>query len=414
VTSIATRHGFISVNTIALTVAKNRRSNASLWTRYCYVAAVSLESRAESGARMSIEADSRCDFSFGAAMTAAQGVSGSTALSGVSEFAPTQACRAVAATSPSLDSSIGVVVCIPSFRRPQHLRLTLESLVNQRTDRRFAVVIVENDASRCEGVPVAAGFLRAGKLAGLCVVEPRQGNCHAINAAFETALATFPRATNFLMIDDDEIATTDWLELMLRAVEATGADVIGGPVFPNFDDEREQRFRRHPAFYPAYEVSGPVPVIYGCGNCLITRAVFARLGDPAFDLRFNFLGGGDYDFFTRCRRAGFRFYWAAEAVIIETVPNSRTNIGWLARRGLRIGAINYHIQRKAARTVWSRTKLIVRTFGLLPFSLFRAGRLVFSEHRAILAMHPMTVAVGSVLATVGIEPQPYEASKIGS
>jgi hypothetical protein len=27
-------------------------------------------------------------------------------------------------------------------------------------------------------------------------------------------------------------------------------------------------------------------------------------------------------------------------------------------------------------------------------------------------MHPMTVAIGSVLAAVGIEPQPYKASKI--
>ena len=114
------------------------------------------------------------------------------------------------------------MVCIPSFRRPQHLRLTLKSLARQRTDRRFAVVIVENDASACGSVPVAAEFLASGKFQGLCVVEPKQGNCHAINAAFETALATFPAATNFLMIDDDEIASPDWLELMLRAAEANG------------------------------------------------------------------------------------------------------------------------------------------------------------------------------------------------
>jgi hypothetical protein len=29
-------------------------------------------------------------------------------------------------------------------------------------------------------------------------------------------------------------------------------------------------------------------------------------------------------------------------------------------------------------------------------------------------MHPMTVAVGSALAVLGIEPQPYAASKIVS
>src|SRR6202035_4018581 len=105
--------------------------------------------------------------------------------------------RALAAISGSLDSSIGTVVCIPCFRRPQHLRLTLESLADQRTDRRFAVVIVENDASACQSVPVATEFLASRKFPGLCVVEPRQGNCHAINAAFETALTTFPSASHF-------------------------------------------------------------------------------------------------------------------------------------------------------------------------------------------------------------------------
>src|ERR1700710_1697731 len=104
----------------------------------------------------------------------------------------TETLLAVAAISPTLDPSIGIVVCIPSFRRPQHLRLTLESLVRQRTSRRFAVVVVDNDAAERASAPVAVEFLEAGKLQGLCLVEPRQGNCHAINAAFETALAVFP------------------------------------------------------------------------------------------------------------------------------------------------------------------------------------------------------------------------------
>src|SRR4051812_21095735 len=119
--------------------------------------------------------------------------------------------RALVAMSPALDTSIEIVVCIPCFRRPQHLQQTLESLANQRTGRRFAVVMVENDTLKSESVPVAAQFLASGKFPGLCVVEPRQGNCRAINAAFETALATFPKATSFLMIDDDEIASVDWL-----------------------------------------------------------------------------------------------------------------------------------------------------------------------------------------------------------
>src|SRR5258705_517723 len=249
------------------------------------------------------------------------------------------ALRALVAVSPRLDPTIEIVACIPCFRRPQYLRRTLESLGAQRTHRRFAVVMVENDASRSESVPVAAESLASGKFVGLCVIEPRQGNCHAINAAFETALQMFPAAASLLMIDDDEIASPDWLEQMVRTASATGADIVGGPVFPEFEDERKRGLRRHPAFAPAYDASGPVPVIYGCGNCLIRRSVFTRLGMPAFDLRFNFLGGGDTDFFYRCMRLGLRFHWVAEAVISETVPQSRTSLKWLVTGDLQIGDV---------------------------------------------------------------------------
>jgi GT2 family glycosyltransferase len=319
--------------------------------------------------------------------------------------------RAVVATSPALDQTIKVVVCVPCFRRPDHLRKTLQSLADQVTSRRFAVVMVENDASACASVPVVGEFLRDGKLAGLCVVEPQQGNCRAINAAFETALETFPNADDFLMIDDDEIAAPDWLELMLRAAERTEAGVIGGPVLQRFDDEAGRGLERHPAFRPAYHASGPVPIIYGCGNCLIKRTVFERLGSPAFDLRFNFLGGGDVDFFTRARRQGVKFHWLAEAVITETVPAARTRPGWIALRGLRIGAINYLVQRKAAQTPWLRVRLAAKVLALLPLSLIRAGRLALTEHKALIALHPVIVAAGGLLAAIGVEPQPYKASK---
>jgi GT2 family glycosyltransferase len=154
-----------------------------------------------------------------------------------------------------------------------------------------------------------------------------------------------------------------------------------------------------------------VPVIYGCGNCLITRPVFTRLANPVFDLRFNFLGGGDTDFFMRCRQAGMKFHWVAEAVITETVPRSRSNPGWLALRGLRIGAINYHVEFKAAQTTRSRVRVMAKMLARLPLSLFRAARLILTEE-AVIALHPMAVAAGSALAAIGIEPQQYKASKI--
>lgn len=321
--------------------------------------------------------------------------------------------REIAASSRVIDLSVGIVVCIPCFRRPQHLRQTLDSLVNQRTPRSFAVVMVENDAVGRASAPVAAEYLADGRLQGVCLVEKRQGNCQAINAAFETAQALFPAATRFLMIDDDEIASPDWLELMVRTAEATGADIVGGPVVPVFEDDSKPWLTRHPVFCPAYDYSGAVPLIYGCGNCLITRAAFDRFDKPAFDLRYNFLGGGDCDFFVRCRDIGMTFHWTAEALITETVPRSRTSLGWIAKRGLRIGAINYRVQVKAAQGTGARARVFAQMLGRIPVSLVRSARLLATS-KTVVAMHPALVAVGSMLAAFGFAPKPYEASKIVS
>ena len=69
----------------------------------------------------------------------------------------------------------------------------------------------------------------------------------------------------------------------------------------------------------------------------------------------------------------------------------------LALRGLRIGAINYHVEFKAAQTMRSRVKVLARMLGKLPWSLFRAARLLLTED-AVIALHPVAVAAGSALA----------------
>ena len=107
------------------------------------------------------------------------------------------------------------------------------------------------------------------------------------------------------------------------------------------------------------------------------------------------------------------FHWTAEAVITETVPLSRSNLGWIAKRGLRIGAINYRVQYKAAGGAMARARVFAQMVGRLPLSLVRAARLLPTA-KAVVAMHPVMVAVGSVLAAFGFDPKPYEASKIVS
>jgi glycosyltransferase involved in cell wall biosynthesis len=311
------------------------------------------------------------------------------------------------APNTAVGQMVEAVVCVPTFRRPGMLKKTLESLASQRTQTDFAVVVVENDYVKREGEPVANAFFEASLLEGFCVLEERQGNCHAINRAFREARDRFPNATYFLMIDDDEYAEPDWLALMIAAARDHQADVVGGPVFSEFPPGTPGPLLRHPVYWPAYAKTGFVPMIYGSGNCLISRRAFLEVGDPDFDARFNHLGGGDTDFFTRCRAAGLTAYWQDNARVFETVPRERLQPAWIIRRGLRIGAINFHIERAASATLSGRARVIAKTIGLVPVCLWRSLKLAAQGKPALVVVHPSVIALGRILAWFGGAPEQY-------
>lgn len=303
------------------------------------------------------------------------------------------------------------VVVVPTFRRPAMLADTLASLAGQRATG-FAVVVVENDAAAREGLAVARQWFAGGALSGIAVLEPAQGNVHAINAGFAEALATFPAAEHILMIDDDEIASPGWLEEMVAAAEREDVDLVGGPVVPRFRDEAPPALARHPVFWPSHDRTGPVPMIYGTGNCLMRRRVFDRLGHRPLDPRFNFLGGGDMDFFTRCRRAGLRSFWAQEALITETVPADRARVSWVLRRGMRIGSINRAVDLKHATGAAGRARIYAKDVAIVPLALLRAAFALVRTRNLVVAAHPLAVSAGRLAAWAGIEQQPYRAGNV--
>lgn len=299
------------------------------------------------------------------------------------------------------------VIVVPTFRRPEMLRATLNGLARQEAGFPFAILVVENDAEGLAGQNVAFDVFARERLNGVTIVEPRQGNVEAINAGFTAALERFPRTQFILMMDDDEVASPHWLARMVGAAERSGAGIVGGPVVPEFETEIGSGMRAHPVFWPIKAPTGPLPMIYGSGNCLIRRSVFARLGLPAFDVAFNFLGGGDTDFFTRARRAGVSFYWQADALITETVPAARTQPRWVLQRGLRIGAINRRIDRK------SKAGFIVlaKDLAILAISPFRFLRILAISRSALQAAHPINVALGRLLSIGGVETSQYRAGR---
>lgn len=311
--------------------------------------------------------------------------------------------------TPGLDvCAIEAVVCIPTFRRPDMLRTTLNSLIDQKTQVNFAIVLIDNDSALSAAIPVAEQYF-ATKLDGLAAIEHKQGNCHAINRAFTLARETFPNAAYFLMIDDDEIASPHWLDTMVLTAKTSGADIVGGPVNPTFGEDAPKITRNHPVFWPGYSQTGPIPLVYGSGNCLITRHTFKTLQSPDFDIRFNFLGGGDTEFFTRCKNAGLKSYWVQDAEITETVPAARANPTWILKRGLRIGAVNFELDRRYMTPQWAGAAPHLKNMALIPVSMLRAAQILAKRRNWLEAMHPIMVALGRILGSFKLETQQYRA-----
>ena len=233
--------------------------------------------------------------------------------------------------------SCSVLIGIPSFRRPDGLGKLLDSLAQQTNvdQQSITVFVADNDpqlrdASRICSV-IAPHFRWA--LRSAVVEEP------GVAAARNRILAEARRCGQDLiaMLDDDQIATPGWLSQLLSMQQMTGADAVGGPVSYRFPVQPSRAVRRWGYFNPRPQDAGPVSLLSGAGNVLLTCAGLKRLHWPHFDVRFGTSGGEDAEFFMRLAAKGFRFAWAPKAIVHEEVAADRLSGKALISRAYRTG-----------------------------------------------------------------------------
>lgn len=322
---------------------------------------------------------------------------------------PIDGTVSIVARSPDLDTgAVEIVVTVPTFRRPEQVLETLDSIRRQRTARIFAIVLIENDAGGRHGVMAAAPLFERGELAGLVIVAHDRGNCSAYNAGWLTAITHFANLKHVAVIDDDEIADPDWLERLCETAEKFGADIVAGPQVPVFPRAADGSWAAHPVFAPPHDATGPVGVLYSSGNLLIGRRVLARMGPPYLDLRFNFMGGGDSDFLSRSRQAGFRLAWCTEARVSETVPARRLERDWIRKRSLRNGVISTLVEKKKrGGAPFGNIRVVAKSLALLAASPLRGLVRLMRTGSPAIALYPVYVALGRVLAEFGYANEQY-------
>ena len=314
------------------------------------------------------------------------------------------------AETPGLDrAAVDIVVTIPTYKRPDHALKTLASVMAQKSSRRFAIVLMENDSDGLEGALAARPLFENSAVRGSLILAKRRGNCEAYNAGWQTALDRYPNFTHVLVIDDDELASDGWLERMCNAATTFQADIVGGPQNPVFDNPEHQDFyQRHPVFSPPYNKSGLVAALYSSGNLLVSRKVLSTIASPWFDLRFNFMGGGDADLMNRSVAMGYKLAWCHEAPVLETIPSRRTEADWIRARALRNGVISTLVERRQREAQpFGRLITLVRSLALIAVSPVRAVLHGVAAFSPSVGLYQIYVGLGRVLGEFGYSNEQY-------
>jgi len=261
-------------------------------------------------------------------------------------------------------SAPSVCLCVPTFRRPAGLRKLLTYVEKLNYAGALSIIVVDNDAEARAGAAFTEQMSRQFRFPLISRVEPQRGHTYAYDHAFVAACRSVPAPDFVAVLDDDEYPDRNWLTEMVRVALHYDVEIVGGPVFPVFDIP-DHWLAKSGLYAPTRYETGPVPMIYGAGSMLIRRGTLERYLDEPFLHDFAFTGGGDEEFFYRCRRDGRSFAWADEAHVFETMPRSRITVGYVLRRMFRKGTGATRVERKFAGNTSGTVRRWCKGMGLI-------------------------------------------------
>lgn len=301
-----------------------------------------------------------------------------------------------------------LTVIVLTFRRPDDLRTALPMLLEAIDDHPNAeLLVVDNDV--IPSAEAAASGLGDKRLR--YVHEPRPG----IAAARNRGLDETADSALVVFIDDDERPGPGWLGLLVDTQRATGAAAVAGPVTSAFDGELDPWIVAGRFFERRRHLTGTEVPVAATNNLLLDRAFVGRSG-LRFDEEFGLSGGSDSVFTRALVRAGGRIVWCDEAGVVDVVPASRANRGWVKRRAFRMGNTEaralIHVA-KGPEVVGQRMRAFVRGVARMSAGAVQwaAGRATGSVAKDARGQRTFLRGAGMASAAVGIRYFEYRRPK---
>jgi glycosyltransferase involved in cell wall biosynthesis len=197
-----------------------------------------------------------------------------------------------------------VSVVVPTRGRAAYLEVTLDSLLDQRTETSYEIVVVD------DGAPDATAAVVAARPA---VRHVAHGKARGLNAARNTGLQE-SQAELIAFVDDDVLVPPGWLDALVSGSRRhERADAFGGPIRARFEGHTPRSCGREEPPITTLDL-GPedseATKAWGA-NFAVRRAAVERLGP--FDERIVRPHGDEEEWLERLRAAGGTIVYLAEA-----------------------------------------------------------------------------------------------------
>ena len=300
-----------------------------------------------------------------------------------------------------------IAICIATLKRPNGLDRLLKSLSGLTFENRCPIIeicIADNDPQKSAEKVVE-------KWKGLMQwqityeVESEPGIPFVRNK-----LICMAKNSDFIaFIDDDEIASPQWLDELFNIQEEYDADVVMGPVIP------------------AYEISPPDWVVKGgfhasgrfkdgltdsnliTGNLLIRQSLFKKF-QLTFEERMALTGGTDVLLGRFLKRFGVKFYWSDRAVVEAIIPLKRMQIKWLLLRRFR-GGIVEALNRRYLKERYFRLESLFAAVRFIIIGILKTFTFIWNgKCAAVKGVGYIIQGIGMISCLLGVSYEEYKSA----
>ncbi len=300
-------------------------------------------------------------------------------------------------------ASFVTLIGVPAGGQRPDLERLLKALASEYGSRDDIRLLVADNSTDGSARAVFDEWCGAFGDRAVYVHEPRRGYSNVRNAVISNA-GDFDAIA---MIDDDEIPAPGWLDKLRAAQAHSGADVIAGPVRPEFPPNAPAWYAASGVFdieAPAFPEGGEMPWC-ASNNTLVLSEVFRRVPE-GFDPKFNSTGGTDTNFFMRARLRGCKIVWTHTAIVHEFLPPTRLTRRWIFRRATRVGNSRAVIEFELIGGPKTRITRAAKALALCGFGLASTVTALLRRDNALglRALHRLGLAYGMTLAFRSSEP----------